>query len=333
MTTVTSPTDLLATVPFLIGYQPSDSIVLMALTDESISMAMRIDFPDSLTKSEAAGLAARIASERADAVLMVSYIPDLFDGAEQVLEVLSAALLAHELLLRESIIVVAGRWRSLVCADSSCCPIEGSPLPELTESRVAVEEIANGKPLPFPDLATMAESIASFPNDLALIEMISRIESIDYAGDALPSQREGAAAVTDFIHDFATDGICRDRRLVATLLVRLQDLQVRDYALGVMNDAERELHYVAWRWLLRRAPEGYVAAPATLFAVACYERGDGALANLALERARADQPNYTLTNLLSQVFRSGQPPALFRELRAELHPKVCATLFSGSMNS
>lgn len=333
MTTLTSPTDLLATVPFLIGYQPSDAIVLMALSDETISMAMRIDFPESITQSEAAAIAARIAGERADAVLMVSYIPDSFEGAELVLQELTAALLDCNLSLRESIIVVSGRWRSLVCESLTCCPVEGSPLPELLESRIAVEEVAKGKPLPFPDLATMAESIAPLPIDLALIEMISRVESIDYEGDALQVQREGAAAVTDFIHDFATDGICRDRRLVATLLVRLHDLQVRDYALGVMNEAESELHYAAWRWLLRRAPEGYVAAPATLFAVACYERGDGALANLALERAQSDQPSYTLTKLLSQVFRSGQPPTLFRKLRAELHPKVCATIFSGSMNS
>jgi hypothetical protein len=48
MTTLTSPHDLLAAVPFLIGYHPTDSIVLISLLDESIGMAMRIDFPQEI---------------------------------------------------------------------------------------------------------------------------------------------------------------------------------------------------------------------------------------------------------------------------------------------
>ena len=92
MTTVTSPSDLLATVPFLIGYQPSDAIVLIALTDESISMAMRIDFPDSLTASEASGLATRIASENADAVLMVSYGQKTFSAVRKSVGIWKEAL-------------------------------------------------------------------------------------------------------------------------------------------------------------------------------------------------------------------------------------------------
>jgi hypothetical protein len=122
-----------------------------------------------------------------------------------------------------------------------------------------------------------------------------------------------------------------NKELVAFLLVRLKDLQVRDFALGSMRFEDSELFFSAWRWLMRIAPKGYVAPPAVLFSVACYERGDGALANLALQRAREDEPRYSMIDLLSRVFRSGQPPTLFSELRAELHPRVCAALFSGSM--
>ena len=48
MTTLTSPHDLLAAIPFLVGFKPEDSIVLMSIKDDSIFMALRIDFPDSL---------------------------------------------------------------------------------------------------------------------------------------------------------------------------------------------------------------------------------------------------------------------------------------------
>lgn len=329
MTTVTSPSDLLAAVPFLIGYQPSDAIVLMALKNDSISMAIRIDFPDALPLPEANALARKFAE--CDGALMVSYIPENCTDAESVIRPLSEVFAELDIPLRESIIVVGERWRSLVCGDPDCCPIEGSPLPSLVDSRVAVEEISRGKPMPFNSLAEMSNSLGANLDEV-ILEMIGRITPIDYEGDPLPAQREGANAVVDFLHDFEVDRICRDKRLVALTLVRLKDLQVRDYALGVMN-SESDLYFDAWRWLVTKAPDGYIAAPATLLAVAAYERGDGAMANLALERASLDQPNYSMVKLLTQVFRSGKPPAIFSELRSELHPKVCQALFSGSISA
>ena len=329
MTTVTSPTDLLAAVPFLIGYQPSDAIVLMALQDESITMAIRVDFPESITEDEASALARKF--EGSDGALLVFYIPDACDDAEEVIRPLSEALISLDIPLRESLIIVGDRWRSLICSDESCCPIEGSPLPELIESRITAEEISRGKPLPYRDLAEMTGSLSPRIDEV-IVEMISRIPAIDYENDPTSQQRDGANSVLDFLHDFKIDRICRDKRLVATVLVRLKDLQVRDFALGSM-DQESDLYFDAWRWLLTKAPAGYIAAPATLLAVAAYERGDGALANVALNKAKADQPNYSLIELLEQLFRSGKPPTIFAELRAELHPKVCAALFSGSISA
>lgn len=329
MTTVTSPSDLLAAVPFLIGYQPSDAIVLMALNDESITMAIRVDFPESISDDEASALAKKF--EGSDGALLVFYIPDSCDDAELVIRPLSEALVAQGIPLRESIIIVRDRWRSLICGDEYCCPIEGSPLQELSDSRITAEEISRGKPLPFRDLAEMTSSLSPRIDDV-IVEMMGRIPAIDYENDPTSQQRDGANSILDFLHDFQVDRICRDKRLVATVLVRLKDLQVRDFALGSM-DQESDLYFDAWRWLLTKAPSGYIAAPATLLAVAAYERGDGALANVALKRAKDDQPNYSLIDLLEQLFRSGKPPSIFQELRAELHPKVCAALFSGSLSA
>ena len=329
MTTVTNPSDLLAAVPFLIGYQPSDSIVLMSLKEESITMAIRIDFPESIRKREASALVEKFRGS--DGALLVSYIPDSCVDAESILKPLIAAFDEAEIPLRESIIIVGNRWRSLICGDEECCPLEGSPLPELVDSRIAVEEITQGKVMPFKNLTEMASSLDSEP-DQVVIEMMGRIPAIDYDQDPTLLQRDGANAILDFLHDFEVDRICRDKRLVAKVLVRLKDLQVRDFALGSM-DSESDLYFDAWRWLLKKAPEGFVAAPAILFAVASYERGDGAMANIALERAESDQPNYSMAKLLRQLFQSGKPPTIFAELRAELHPKVCAALFSGSISA
>jgi len=52
MTTLTTPKDLLAAVPFLIGFNPTDSIVLLSLNSDAIAMAIRIDFPDQIGTDE-----------------------------------------------------------------------------------------------------------------------------------------------------------------------------------------------------------------------------------------------------------------------------------------
>jgi len=67
---------------------------------------------------------------------------------------------------------------------------------------------------------------------------------------------------------------------------------------------------------------------AALFSAISYERGDGALAARALERAFNDDSNYPLAKLLRRVYTAGWPPESFANMRLELHPKICAALFS-----
>jgi hypothetical protein len=55
-----------------------------------------------------------------------------------------------------------------------------------------------------------------------------------------------------------------------------------------------------------------VAAPAALLAFVAWQSGDGALANVALDRALADDPRYSMALLLRQVITAGAPPSLAR---------------------
>ena len=66
MTTLTSPHDLLAAIPFLIGYHPIDSLVLVSIKEDCVGMAMRIDYP--IDQSEVAFdlCASHISADEAD---------------------------------------------------------------------------------------------------------------------------------------------------------------------------------------------------------------------------------------------------------------------------
>lgn len=331
MTTLTSPIDLLNAVPFMLGFHPKNSIVIVGTKNDSVEFAMRFDFPLEFDLEQIDEAITQLATKGIDAVLLISYIPEDANDVDLILKTLADGIESHDFVIRESLIVVGERWRSLICGDEECCPLEGSPLPELNTSLIAVEQIASGFPLPFETIHAMVDSLDSLPSDPLLEELVRKIQPVEYSHDPTPFQRQGAEAFLDFLSDFESDGICRDKNLLALLLVRLQDLQVRDYALGCVTEERIGSFFDALRWLMRIAPEGYVAAPATLFAAVAYERGEGALAQRALDRALRDNPTYSLATLLRQVFSAGYRPELFGAMRSELHPKVCDAIFSGSM--
>ncbi|WP_188959520.1 DUF4192 family protein, partial [Modestobacter marinus] len=54
--------------------------------------------------------------------------------------------------------------------------------------------------------------------------------------------------------------------------------------------------------------------PATLLAVSAWVRGDGALANVALDRALRSEPSYTFAGLLRSALDACLPPEEMRRL-------------------
>ena len=64
MTTLTSPHDLLAAIPFLIGYHPDRSLVLVSLKNETIGMAMRVDLPSDIAPESYDLLASHFSARR-----------------------------------------------------------------------------------------------------------------------------------------------------------------------------------------------------------------------------------------------------------------------------
>jgi len=329
MTTLTSPHDLLAAIPFLIGYHPIDSLVLVSIKDDCVGMAMRIDYPIDQSEIAFDLCASHISADEADGALIVAYQPrDRSDG-DEVLAQTTAALSRAGIAIYESILIAEGSYRSLLCHDITCCPIDGRPVPPHDSSRIAMESVVAGHPMPFASFAELGTSVRS--NLLAQEEQwLERVQKsyVDPSDSDLNNlQRDGATAVIDLANDFITHGISTDQDLIAHVLGRLSEIQVRDFALG-SHDGESAVGYQSmWMHLLRSAPPGFVAPVACLAAAIAYEHGDGALARAALDRAFADSPTYSLALLLKRVFSAGWPPQSFAQMRGELHPKVCAAIF------
>ena len=169
-------------------------------------------------------------------------------------------------------------------------------------------------------------------NNLLLDDQLSKINEINYDGDdVLKQQRLGAIAVNQLVANFALTKHEDDLELIAFVLVRLKDLQVRDYAMGLVTGENIDQQFNLWYWLMSTAPKGYIAPVACIFAACAYESGESDLAHKALDNAFADQNSYPLAVLLRRVFFSGWPAQSFAAMRSELHPKICASLFGGSI--
>jgi len=167
-------------------------------------------------------------------------------------------------------------------------------------------------------------------NNLLLDEQLTKTSEINYDGDdVLAQQRLGAIAVNQLVRNFSKATHENDLELIAFVLVRLKDLQVRDYAMGLVTEENIDQQFNLWYWLMNMAPNGYIAPVACIFAACAYESGESDLAHKALDNAFADQISYPLAVLLRRVFFSGWPAQSFAAMRAQLHPKICAALFLG----
>jgi Domain of unknown function (DUF4192) len=122
----------------------------------------------------------------------------------------------------------------------------------------------------------------------------------------------GLDAVRDAIDAYRAGGEFSSDADAAWLSVVLRDLRVRDDAWARMDPEYLEAHLRLWTDLTRRARPGYVAAPASLLAFVAWQHGNGALANVALDRAQADNAGYSMAHLLREVIDSGAPPRLSR---------------------
>lgn len=329
---ITSPADLLTAIPFLLGFVPRSSLVVISLKDQIVEMTMRSDFPAEEKYSEVATeLLEQLTAHKIDEILLVAYLPEELNFDTSFLQQLFTDLNV-EISVRDFVLVSGDRWRSMSCIDDDCCPIEGRKLPEIGASLLAAEEVVAGNPMPLSSEADLIASIAFVPSpwDGGFSEAIDQHWQELQTFDSKECAKAGVVSLLKLITEFSERGYIKERETVVKVLAALSDIQVRDFAIGAHEEQSLVTHWSMWRWLLRMAPKQCVAPVATIFAILSYERGDGALAQRALDRAVAIDPEYSLALLLRRTFSAGWPPEAFSKMRKELHPKISAEILGAA---
>jgi hypothetical protein len=323
-----SPGDLLAVVPHLLGFAPRSSLVVMGTAPprDRIKVTLRYDLPDPPGAGIAADIAAHVVgvvgSQQLTAMTAVGY------GAEVLVDPVAYALrdAARQagIDLRDVLRVEDGRYWSYACGDEACCPAAGTPFDPAVSSAAAAMAAAGISVL--ADRAEVAARVAPVGGSVAASMRQATRRAERHASRLLAkvrkSARLGAArqmiaatglnAVGAMIATYRGGGSYATDYQIAWITVALRDLRVRDDAWARMDPAHLDAHRRLWIDVTRRAQPGYVAAPASLLAFVAWQAGDGALANVALDRALADEPRYSMALLLRQVITAGAPPSLAR---------------------
>ncbi len=321
-----TPPDIVAAMPVLIGFHPSESLVLMCMHGprKRAGLTMRVDLPHPNDHPRlAAEMAARCAHERADAVIAVCYteatdaegkLPrsDLIDALLDKLGKIGIGWI-------EAVLVRDGRWWLYRCDDDDCPP-EGTPLPDRASSEIVALEARGaleGRAI-LPSREALAASIqgpeAAREIELAQVHLrtgqqfLAEVESKG-ANAALDRTLSLArAALNRYLageHELADDDAAR-------ILVGLEDRLARDAMLTWALDGHTQELVVLLSDLARRSLDGNAAPICTVLAAVAYQYGDGALASVALERALGSEPGYELARLLDASLQSQIEPAEIR---------------------
>ncbi|WP_285580343.1 DUF4192 domain-containing protein [Actinoallomurus iriomotensis] len=304
-----SPADVVCAIPYLIGFHPSDSVVVLACDATTGAYAVRLD----LTAAEGllehvAGLLAR---RGPDGVILAGYGPA--GRVTPMIERVRDRLHDHGVRVREALRVEGGRFWSYLCTDTGCCPPEGTFV-DVTASPVAATAIAGGL-VALPDRAELERMVAPAGGPGMRVATVhaerrlARWAENDASRVTELMAREGVSLVRDVL-----DRACAGERPpgdeeTAWLGVLLSSLRVRDEAWVRMTEPHLQAHLRLWRHVLTRVAEPYAPAPASLLSFAAWRAGEGALANIALDRALSADPAYSMALLLRELFVSGLPPS------------------------
>ncbi|MEP6798042.1 MAG: DUF4192 domain-containing protein [Lapillicoccus sp.] len=152
------PGDVIATLPYHLGYQPEESLVLVCLDGSRLSFVGRIDLPPSGVDPRpiADELLAIVLRESPERVLVLGF--ETTPGQSAPLSALVAGVLRDDGIdVPDRLAIREGRYWSLDC-DGPCCPPEGQPVPEDSQVPAVADYVLLGRH-PAPSRAALDEPL------------------------------------------------------------------------------------------------------------------------------------------------------------------------------
>ena len=322
------PGELVAAVPVLLGFHPDRSLVVVATHGpglRTVGVTLRADLPDPAAPDDVGELCEMVARSLVDAagqgplgaaVVVVDdpvdggpppRVPALVDAAATALIAAGVSVVGTQVWAAST--AAGARWACTApcgcggtVADADALPLTAAAVVAGAVVRASRAEIVAS--LQAPDAEGLRRRAALFDRELEV-----RAASRDETGWA--AALEAALTATE------AGTLILDDSTVLDLAVALQTAEVRDAALRECIGPHAAVAEQLWAALVRETPEPESAEPAALLAVAALARGDGALANIAVDRARQAWPGHRLSEALAEALGNGFGPAQVRAWLAD----------------
>jgi hypothetical protein len=314
--TVRNPEDILALVPYVLGFLPEDSLVLLTAGDAGEPFHARTDLPD----------------DPADLDLVVDPLVEaaLRNGARQAMLVLYTydACLALETStrLRDGLLEIGVATAVTLRAEADRYFVLDEPDRPATPYDVAahplsVQAVYDGR-VTYRTRQELSDSLVT--RDPAAVDVLN--ELCERAADRLANAArhplgppapgrlrsmlvaEGQWA-RERLRRAITDSTTLDDTDASRLLAALVSAEIRDVLWAEIRRPGARKHVEFWTDLVRRSPVEFAAAPSALLAFSAWMAGEGALAWCALDRCREADPGYSMGALIAAALQAAMPPS------------------------
>lgn len=358
---LSSPDHLVASIPYLLGFVPCASLVIVWTKQGRLLLTQRVDLPASdgsvdLEQFATALVLPLVGHAPSEAIVVVvgdaafdaagPKFPDnraepvgvvidravrAFPGGKRLpmrdlVEAVDRALSEMNVAVKDALYVERDRFGSYLCADA-CCPEWGREIDPVVTNTVGAAFALRG----VTALRSRSELVSVLePDPIGVARIESMLVELEHEIDDLLGNSNGPG-----IEQWRDEQVERIAALilenselsdddVVAVLVGLCDVRVRDTVLWFLSRTDQEYGCLDRLLLaLRVAPNGYVAPIATCAALVAWLLGDGARAMIAIERALNDDPEYSLAVLIGGSLAAGLPPTAWNEVMQGLSVEAC----------
>lgn len=320
---LSDPGSLIASIPAVMGYYPTDGVVLFALYEGAMLLTTHYS-PDATTDRAFATTVAESGLSFSGADLVACIIGDTDTDGPPRQDLFAAHLLAAFARNRQELDVfgvpsidTGQRWfqyanpgRGGLLPDP-----EGTPLPLVA----ARNQVA------FPDPDALHAMLQPDPDDVlarrsklvdATIARLTGQPDHEQSTQALFARVQREVERAEYRREPLTD------QEIADLACALADVDVRDtcltFALGHRAAAAERL----WTELTRACPAPERAEAAALLSLFAYKRGNFLLALLAQRHAENTVPDHRLATLIRLALDAGAPPSMIDHLAEQAQQRL-----------
>ncbi|MEU2791518.1 DUF4192 family protein [Streptomyces sp. NPDC007100] len=355
--TLRGPGELADALPYLLGFYPDDSIVLVGLHGGSgrFGGRARLGIPTErgqwpYVSDQLASCLVAAGQERGSRpegiIVYLCQEPaegengrDVMERLRPLAQRLRVACGALDVPVLEALCISRGRFWSYCCPDYRCCPAEGTPM-ALPGTSVMAAAAAYAGIQVRGSLREMEARLAARTGPRAaeqtgaldavagtlVTRMVQeetaapvRTETLAHASRLIRRFREDPPTGSRRARDACDDALLTDAE-AARLIVGLQDRVARDRAAEWMEGPDAEPALRLWQALSRRCVGGYAeyaVAPLSLAGWVAWATGDQPSARVALGRALTLDPECLFAQLLHRGVNAGLDPESLRRCLRE----------------